>query len=49
MMSLGLEKILGFTGERKNGRSNKKRASFMQARLMLKPCLKLSHSIGKMP
>ena len=27
MVSLGLEKILGFTGERKNGRSNKKRGA----------------------
>ena len=49
LVPLGVEKIPRFYREKKSERSNKKRASFMQARLMLKPWLKLSHSIEKTP
>ena len=49
MVSLGAEKILSFTEGRKTGGATIERASLMQTRLMLKPCFKLSHSIGKTP
>ena len=49
MVSLGVEKNPQFYRGKKNGRNDKKRAGFMQARLMLKTCLKLSHSTGKIP
>ena len=49
MVSLGVEKNPRFYRGKKKRADQQKEGGFMQARLMLKPCLKLSHSIGKMP
>ena len=47
MVSLEVEKIPRFYRGKKKERSYKKEGELYAAQLTLKPCLKLSHSIGR--